>query len=60
MYAVYEKYRELRASEYGRQYDWDDLAGATRRTFEDDEGERMYRHVVIDEGQDFSPSRAEG
>jgi superfamily I DNA/RNA helicase len=55
MYEVYEKYRELRASEHGRDYDWDDLAVATRRELEKDDGERIYRHVVIDEGQDFSP-----
>jgi superfamily I DNA/RNA helicase len=55
VYEVYKEYRERRASEYGRDYDWDDLAGATRKALDDDDGERMYHHVVIDEGQDFSP-----
>jgi superfamily I DNA/RNA helicase len=55
MYEVYEEYRELRMKQYGRQYDWDDLALAARHALEDDDDERMYRHVVIDEGQDFSP-----
>jgi superfamily I DNA/RNA helicase len=51
---VYEEYRRLR-SEAGRRYDWDDLAGAVLDELRADEGERLYRHVVIDEGQDFSP-----
>jgi superfamily I DNA/RNA helicase len=55
LFEVYEEYRELRATEYGRSYDWDDLAIATHRELKDDDGERIYRHVVIDEGQDFSP-----
>lgn len=55
MYAVYQEYRDLRATRWGRKYDWDDVAMATRHALDDDDGERMYRHVVIDEGQDFSP-----
>ena len=39
----------------GKLYDWDDLASAVRRELGDDDGVRLYRHVVIDEGQDFSP-----
>jgi hypothetical protein len=31
------------------------FATATRHALADDGGERMYRHTVIDEGQDFSP-----
>src|SRR6185295_6412613 len=39
----------------GKDYDWDDLSQAVLEEFEHDESERRYRHVVIDEGQDFSP-----
>jgi superfamily I DNA/RNA helicase len=54
MFDIYEAYVRLR-SEGGTDYDWDDVASATLRAFEDDDGDRYYRHVVIDEGQDFSP-----
>ena len=54
VFDLYERYLEQRA-QAGKQYDWDDLASAVRREFGDDEGNRFYRHVVIDEGQDFSP-----
>lgn len=55
MYEVFEEYRQRRTRDFGRRYDWDDLAVATRRALRDDDGGRMYRHIVIDEGQDFSP-----
>lgn len=51
---VHEEYRRLR-SEAGRRYDWDDLAGAVLEELGTDDDERLYKHVVIDEGQDFSP-----
>lgn len=54
MYEIYKSYIHKR-SEHGKQYDWDDLALSTRREFESDSSPRMYKHVVIDEGQDFSP-----
>jgi superfamily I DNA/RNA helicase len=54
MYEVYREYRELREAK-GRAYDWDDIALAARRALDDDDDDRFYRHVVIDEGQDFSP-----
>jgi superfamily I DNA/RNA helicase len=54
MFDVYEAYVRLRA-EAGKRYDWDDVATATLRSLEDDDRERYYRHVVVDEGQDFSP-----
>jgi superfamily I DNA/RNA helicase len=43
----------------GKKYDWDDLATATREELETDDSPRRYRHVVIDEGQDFSPVGSE-
>ena len=36
-------------------YDWSDLASAVLRELPSDTSTRRYRHVVIDEGQDFSP-----
>ena len=54
VFDLYRRYLERRA-QAGKLYDWDDLASAVRRELADDAGERFYRHVVIDEGQDFSP-----
>lgn len=53
-YAVFEKYRELRDAE-GYQYDWDDLAYYTFTELRADRRERRYDHIIVDEGQDFSP-----
>ena len=39
----------------GKSYDWSDLASAVLAKLGSDQGDRRYRHVVIDEGQDFSP-----
>lgn len=50
MFEIYETYRELR----GYKYDWDDLATAVCAEFDADTSPRRYRHIVIDEGQDFS------
>jgi len=54
VWAVLEEYGRLRAVD-GHLYDWQDLAGAVREEFARDSTPRYYRHVVIDEGQDFSP-----
>jgi superfamily I DNA/RNA helicase len=54
MFEVFREYRTLR-DEKGKLYDWDDLASAVKRELESDGDARFYRHVVIDEGQDFSP-----
>jgi superfamily I DNA/RNA helicase len=54
IFQLHEHYRELRAHA-GKDYDWDDLAHAVLEEFPRDESERRYRHIVIDEGQDFSP-----
>ncbi len=54
LFAVYERYLELREGA-GSRYDWDDVALAARRELERDRDARLYQHVVIDEGQDFSP-----
>jgi len=54
VYAMYERYREVRAAS-GKHYDWDDLAITVLEEASGDDRARMYRHIVIDEGQDFSP-----
>ena len=54
MYEVLTEYYALRRM-LGRSYDWDDLASAARRALQQDDAPRRYRHIVIDEGQDFSP-----
>ena len=54
---VFDLYRRY-LSHRGRAnklYDWTDLASAVRRELQSDADHRRYRHVVIDEGQDFSP-----
>lgn len=53
-FMVYEKYLKLRG-EAGFKYDWDDMAFFVNKELQRDEGPRRYKHVVIDEGQDFSP-----
>lgn len=52
-FAVYERYLDIR-QRYDYKYDWDDLAHTVREQLEDDD-ERMYKHIIIDEGQDLSP-----
>lgn len=54
IFAVYKKYIKLR-EEAGRKYDWDDLALYVYNELQDDETERRYTHIIVDEGQDFSP-----
>ena len=54
LFKVYKRYLEQRRIG-GKQYDWDDLASTVLSELHADDGERRYRHVVIDEGQDFSP-----
>ncbi|WP_234315691.1 AAA family ATPase [Streptomyces albus] len=53
VFDVHEEYLRLRAPRW--QYDWDDLAGAVRRRLAEDDRPRPCRHIVVDEGQDFTP-----
>jgi superfamily I DNA/RNA helicase len=53
--AVLNHYRALRAAS-GYRYDWDDIATVVEGTLAEDARPRRYRHVIIDEGQDFSPA----
>jgi superfamily I DNA/RNA helicase len=54
VWEIYEAYLDLREKS-GKNYDWDDLALAVSAQLDVDTSPRRYRHVVIDEGQDFSP-----
>ncbi|MGD0985600.1 MAG: 3'-5' exonuclease [Acidimicrobiales bacterium] len=54
VFLVAETYWTLRAAAH-RRYDWDDLAAAVHAELQADTDARRYRHIVIDEGQDFSP-----
>jgi superfamily I DNA/RNA helicase len=54
IFSIYERYKGLRSSA-GKKYDWDDIAGAVCDEMQADESVRHYKHIVIDEGQDFSP-----
>lgn len=54
IFAIYEKYVELRKVD-GREYDWDDLAFYVCRELLNDTTARRYKHIIVDEGQDFSP-----
>lgn len=52
---VYQHYCTLRQN-MGFEYDWDDIAGVVEQTVAQDPAPRLYRHIVIDEGQDFTPA----
>jgi superfamily I DNA/RNA helicase len=54
MWKILIEYRRIR-HEAGPKYDWYDLATAVRAALAHDNRRRLYKHVVIDEGQDLSP-----
>ena len=54
LFRAYQEYLAIRSS-HGKLYDWDDLAQTVAMEFAADNGNRRYRHIVVDEGQDFSP-----
>jgi superfamily I DNA/RNA helicase len=51
---VFEDYLVRRKAAH-KDFDWDDMATAVCVEMDADGSSRHYRHVVIDEGQDFSP-----
>lgn len=53
-YLVYQEYIKIR-NEEGFLYDWEDLAQAVYEELINDKEKRMYKHIVVDEGQDLSP-----
>ena len=54
VYDVLSEYRRRR-TEAGYRCDYDDIASHVREALSTDDSPRRYRHMVIDEGQDFSP-----
>ncbi|OLT30510.1 hypothetical protein BJF79_09565 [Actinomadura sp. CNU-125] len=54
VFEVREAYHRRRRAQ-GFRYDWDDLASAVRQELTHDTSPRLYRHIVVDEGQDFTP-----
>lgn len=54
MYEILKKYIEIRTA-CGKVYDWDDIAISVKKEFEADSSPRFYKHIIVDEGQDFSP-----
>ncbi|MFC4326894.1 UvrD-helicase domain-containing protein [Streptomyces andamanensis] len=54
VFEVYQRYVQLRA-EAGYKYDYDNMASAVLDDLKVDSTDRLYRHVVVDEGQDFTP-----
>ena len=54
VFSLFSRYLEQR-QRGGKSYDWSDLASAVLEELRADRQGRRYRHVVIDEGQDFSP-----
>jgi superfamily I DNA/RNA helicase len=54
VFDAFEEYRRRRTAA-GFRYDWADVGSETLRRLRADSNPRRYKHVVIDEGQDFSP-----
>ena len=54
LFDVYTHYIKNRDAS-GRRYDWSELASAVIFGLSSDDQQRRYRHVVVDEGQDFTP-----
>lgn len=54
VFEIQETYLTLRDEE-GFMYDWEDIGYCARHGLEHDHAPQHYKHIVIDEGQDFSP-----
>ena len=54
VFRLYKRYMYLR-NERGKEYDWSDISHTVLTEFESDSQPRIYKHIVIDEGQDLSP-----
>ncbi len=53
-FEVYKEYLQIRNLS-GKSYDWEDIATAVEGELKIDSNARYYTHIVLDEGQDFSP-----
>jgi len=54
VWQILDVYRKLRDGT-GPKYDWYDIASSVLQQLRNDARPRLYRHIVIDEGQDLSP-----
>jgi superfamily I DNA/RNA helicase len=54
VFEVFDEYLAQRKA-LKKDFDWDDMATGVCEEFDGDSSTRLYKHVVIDEGQDFSP-----
>lgn len=54
VFELQQEYLKERSS-INKDYDWHDLGLAVLMELSQDSSTRMYRHVIIDEGQDLSP-----
>ncbi|MFD9461690.1 3'-5' exonuclease [Streptomyces sp. NPDC060027] len=54
VWRIRDTYREIR-TEKGQRFDWSDIALTVHDQLAIDDRSRLYRHVIIDEGQDLSP-----
>ncbi len=55
IYDIYQRYLSLRSDRH-YDFDYDDISLAVADEFVTDSTRRLYQHIVIDEGQDFSPT----
>lgn len=55
MWEIREQYRTLR-NDAGYPYDVDEIAVDVEQTLDGDTMPRFYSHIIVDEGQDLSPS----
>lgn len=54
IFEILNNYHKERIS-HGKHFDWDDIAMAVCDEFDKDISPRLYKHIILDEGQDFSP-----
>lgn len=54
IFMVYKRYLAIRKAN-GQSYDWDDIALYVYKGLLADDRPRRYQHIIVDEGQDFSP-----
>lgn len=55
MWEIRKRYQTLR-NEAGYPYDVDEIAVDVAKALESDTGPRLYKHIILDEGQDLSPA----
>lgn len=54
-YTLLEHYR-IKRQELGYRFDWNDMSHYCLNELNRDNGKRFYKYLIVDEGQDFSPT----